>query len=197
MDRNIASMIIRGRVIEDDLVEFGGRGGSLVFRAPDPHKHAVHLPVSSPAALADLYDLRFDDILDYLDALGERLEISRNAYLQEARELTYRTAPTTQPIVDTFYAGIRSLFRRDRVRAIADHAIGIRYLDGWVEQAPDERVRGFVRAFGARTLHVIAGNSPTVAAETVIRNAMTRSDCIIKLPSNDPFTAIAICKTMC
>ena len=26
---------------------------------------------------------------------------------------------------------------------------------------------------------------------------MTRSDCIIKLPSNDPFTAIAICKTMC
>jgi len=197
MANPIASLIIRGRIIEDDLVEFGGRGGALQFRAPDPHKYAAQLPVASPAALADLYDLRFDDILDYLAELGARLDIDRNAYLQEARELTYQTAPTTRPIVDTFYRGISSLFRRERVRAIAEHAIGIRYLEGWVEQAPDEGVRGFVRAFGARTLHVIAGNSPTVAAETVIRNAMTRSDCIIKLPSNDPFTAIAIAKTMC
>ena len=34
---DMAHMIIRGRVIDDSLVEFGGRGGSLRFMAPDPH----------------------------------------------------------------------------------------------------------------------------------------------------------------
>lgn len=197
MASNIASMIIRGQIIEDDLIEFGGRGGSLVFRAPDPHKHAGRIPLASPAALADLYQLTFDDILDYLSELGARLNIEKNPHLRAAKDMTYATAPTTKPIIDTFYAGIGAMFARERVRAIADNAIGIAYLEGWVPQPAEGGTTGSVRAFGARSLHIIAGNSPTVAAETIIRNAITRSDAIIKVPSNDPFTAIAIGKTMC
>jgi hypothetical protein len=49
---------------------------------------------------------------------------------------------------------------------------------------------------GARAVHIIAGNSPLIAALTVIRNAITRSDAIIKAPSNDPLTAIAIARTL-
>jgi hypothetical protein len=45
-------------------------------------------------------------------------------------------------------------------------------------------------------VHVIAGNSPLIAALTIIRNAITRSDAIIKTPSNDPLTAAAIVQTM-
>jgi hypothetical protein len=52
------------------------------------------------------------------------------------------------------------------------------------------------RAFGARAVHVIAGNAPIVSILTVIRNALTRSDAIIKLPSNDPLTAVALVRTM-
>jgi hypothetical protein len=53
-----------------------------------------------------------------------------------------------------------------------------------------------VRAFGARSVHIIAGNSPGVAFLTVLRAAITRSDTVIKLPSNDPLTAAAVVRTM-
>ena len=53
-----------------------------------------------------------------------------------------------------------------------------------------------IRAFGARALHVPAGNGGLVSAVTIIRNAITRSDAIIKAPSNDPLTAMAIARTL-
>lgn len=53
-----------------------------------------------------------------------------------------------------------------------------------------------IRAFGARTAHVLAGNVPMPSALGVIRNAITRSDAIFKTPSNDPITAAAIARTM-
>src|SRR3546814_12931138 len=52
------------------------------------------------------------------------------------------------------------------------------------------------RGFGARCVHVSAGNAPIVSILTVIRNALTRSDAIIKLPSNDPLTPVALVRTM-
>jgi hypothetical protein len=45
-------------------------------------------------------------------------------------------------------------------------------------------------------VHVMAGNSPAVAFLTMVRNAVTRSDSILKLPSNDPLSAIAFLRTM-
>jgi hypothetical protein len=53
-----------------------------------------------------------------------------------------------------------------------------------------------VRAFGARGLHIIPGNGMLGAAQTIIKCAFTRSDCIIKTPSNNPFAAVAIGRTM-
>ena len=35
-----------------------------------------------------------------------------------------------------------------------------------------------------------------MSAQTIVRNAVTRSDAIIKTPSNDPVTAVAILRTM-
>ncbi|WP_352235705.1 cytochrome P450 [Lentzea sp. NBRC 102530] len=45
-------------------------------------------------------------------------------------------------------------------------------------------------------MHVIAGNTPIIAAITLVRNAIVRGDAIVKLPSNDPVTALAIARTM-
>jgi hypothetical protein len=49
-----------------------------------------------------------------------------------------------------------------------------------------------VRAFPPRLVHIIAGNAPGVAAQTVIRGALTKGVHLIKIPSNDLFTATAI-----
>jgi len=52
--------------------------------------------------------------------------------------------------------------------------------------------RGYVaavRAFGARAVHIIAGNAPGVCAISLMRSFITRSDTIIKTPSTNPMTA--------
>jgi hypothetical protein len=53
-----------------------------------------------------------------------------------------------------------------------------------------------VRAVPPRLIHVIAGNAPGVAALTVLRGALTKGVHLIKLPSNDLFTATAILRAL-
>ena len=80
---------------------------------------------------------------------------------------------------------------------MVDATIGIDHLEGWVEQKLVDGRRQRIRAFGSRAVHIVAGNSPVLSGVSVIRNAVTRSDAIIKTPSNDPLTAVAIARTMC
>ncbi|MGE0828239.1 MAG: acyl-CoA reductase [Hyphomonadaceae bacterium] len=189
-------LVIRGRVIEDADVEFGGRGGDVRFTAPDVRKHLKEMPLSAPSALSDLYAMSFEEILDYLDELGNRLTLSQNSYLQEAYALSCETSGLGPEILKSKYTYMGMPFQREIAREIADTEIGIRYLEGWVDV---RKVDGYVlktRAFGARGVHIVAGNSPAVTAVSILRNAMLRSDAIIKTPSNDPLTASAIARTM-
>jgi len=77
-------------------------------------------------------------------------------------------------------------------------SVGIENIEGWVEQplSPASPTRMKVRAFGSRGVHIIAGNVPMVGVTTIIHNALTRSDGIIKTPSNDPLTCVAVARTM-
>ena len=60
--RPISYAVLRGQVIESDLIEFGGRGGDITFLAPDPHTIAERIPLASPRLMEDLYELSFEDI---------------------------------------------------------------------------------------------------------------------------------------
>ena len=192
----VTPAVVRGALITDDLVEFGGRGGGLSFRAPAPASLLPVLPLRDPGRLADLQQLPFEEIVAYLDELGRALRLERNEYLREALEQSAGFSDLTVPLVRSSFQQLTTLFTPDRVREIADHTIGIPYLEGWVERRMSDGRTAAVRAFGARTVHVIAGNSPVIAALSVIRNAVARSDAVIKTPSNDPLTALAIARTM-
>ena len=192
----VAEMIIRGRIISDDLVEMGGRNGDLKFLTPDAGKYIDQLPLGSPALLSDLYELSFEDLLDYIEMLGERMDVRTNRHLQQSRELTYMTSPQTKPLIDRAYTNIPGFFHRDRVRELAEDSIGVDYLEGWVESDTLLGSKVSVRCFGARTLHIVAGNAPAISVLSILRNIILRSDAIIKVPSNDPFTALAIAHTM-
>ncbi|RJG26434.1 acyl-CoA reductase [Massilia cavernae] len=196
MTQPIAPMIIRGKVITDNLIEVGGRGGDISFLTPDAHKYINEIPLGNPAKLADLYKLTFDDILDYAVELGKHLDFSTNKYLQEACELSYLTAPTTPTIVKASYMGLPRLLSREFITEMAEKTVGIKYLEGWVKEKLLDGTELEVRCFGARTLHIVAGNAVSLSLWTIIRNMVLRSDAIIKAPSNDPFTALAIARTM-
>ena len=191
-------LILRGRIIDDPQVEHGGRRGGVTFRAPDIAKHLGIFTLRTPSLMADLYRISFEDILDYLVELGARLDLERNPHVQQALRLSCITSGLSESILRYHYAHLGALFVRREMRAMAERSCGVEYLEGWVDQGPSlfAGLTARTRAFGARCVHVIAGNAPIVSALTVIRNALTRSDALIKLPSNDPLTAAALARTM-
>jgi hypothetical protein len=188
-------LIVRGQVIETDMQRFEGRGGGVDFRAPDLTKFLSKLRVS-PQSLTDLYQLSLDDIIDFVAEVAARLDLDTNAHLNAAFELNSRTSNLTSPILEQVYRNFATSFTREAISRFVDVQIGRDYLEGWVREDLGEGRVLNLRAFGARAVHVIAGNSPGIAFLTILRTAITRSDSIIKLPSNDPVTTIAIMRTM-
>lgn len=189
-------LFLRGEVIEDDWVEFGGRGRGRAFLAPDPHRWAGHLPLGSPMDLGDLHAVPFAEILDVLDALGHALDFETNPYIRQAYEAGLVATNYPASMLAQSYVTLPLVFAREYVREMAESTVGIDYLDGWVSRTLRDGRELRVRAFGARSLHVPAGNGGVVSAVTIIRNAITRSDAIVKIPSNDPLTAMAIARTL-
>ena len=191
-------LLLRGQIIDEATVEFGGRRGGVSFRAPDLSKYLNELTLSAPSKMGDLYSISLEEIFDFLARLGERLHPADNKHLQESFELSRATSGLSDSILRHHYEGIPNYFRKAATRDIAERLIGIDYLEGWVEQPQtiQRNTRLSIRAMGARAVHIIAGNVPVVGVTTVIRNAITRSDAIIKTPSNDPLTTAAVVRTM-
>jgi hypothetical protein len=190
-------IIARGRVINPtsaDAVQFEARAGAH-FRSPDPHEHIHDLVLGNTVLLADLNDTKMQHIIDFLVEVGKRLRLDDNAYLQQSFALALQAGGLVEPILRGVYDGMLRMFDPRMLTEIVDKTVGIAYLDGWVPaERPYSNIR--VRAVGTRQLHITAGNVPVVAALTIIRAALTKSDCLIKTPSNDPLTANAIARTM-
>src|SRR3990170_7622441 len=98
----IAHMILRGRVIDSDLIEHSDREGSA-FLAPDVKAHLDELALDDPGAMSDLHALTLEEIVAFLAELGSKLDIRKNAHMQEALEWSYDAAPTTPSILAHFY----------------------------------------------------------------------------------------------
>jgi len=193
----IVPLIIRGEVIRSDLITFRGRHGGVTFSTPDVRRFAHRLPLGNPSDLRDYYEISLDDILDFLEALGERLDFRSNPYLQECLELSIGASGLTEPILrHMFEKGLQRMFKRSQLEEVVDQNIGREYLEGWVPVPLLSGALGQVRAFGARGIHIVPGNAVLAAGITVIRCAVTRSDAIIKSPSNDPMTHAAVIRTM-
>ena len=197
MSQIIVPMILRGEVIEDNLIEIPARGGSISFKTPNARAYLDQIPMGHPARMQDLYTINFEEILDYLVELGQALDVNKNEYMQQARELTYAASPMTPSLIDGFYQNAPTVFDRRFLREMADMDLGINYLEGWVEETVHTGPKIKTRCFGSRAVHIAAGNGPSGTIIAVIRNAITRSDGILKSPSNDPFTGPAIVRTMC
>ena len=189
-------IIARGRIIEpgEDAVEYAGRGGAK-FRTPDPHKHIHDLVLGNPVMLRDLMDTPIHEIVDFLAELGKRLRLDDNVHLQESFALALQAGGLAEPILRGVYDDLPRMFDGKALFELIDKSVGVDYLDGWVPGlGPHANCR--VRAVGTRQLHITAGNVPVVAALTIIRGALTKSDVLIKAPSNDPLTANAICRSL-
>jgi hypothetical protein len=141
-------------------------------------------------------DLPIMEIIEFLAELGNRLAFDHNAHLQEALEQMTRFSTLDVRILENCYRDMAGLFDRQAVIAEAEQSLGtLDVLDGWVAKNPlYPRLR--IRAIPPRLVHVLAGNAPIVPPISIVRGAISKGVHLLKLPSNDMWTATAILRTM-
>ena len=192
--------VVRGEVVEADSAEttsteFGARGHGT-FSAPDPLTILDRLTLAAPGDLADLHAVPVAEIIDILVELGGALDPATNAHVDDAYEAGLIASNYPPSILRNSYTMLPAVFDRAALTELVETRIGIDHLDGWVERTLTDGRTQRIRAFGSRAVHVPAGNGGVISALTIIRSALTKSDALIKIPSNDPLTAVAILRTL-
>jgi hypothetical protein len=143
------------------------------------------------------FDVPLAEIIDLLVATGDRLRNDPNGLLAEACEQLVKVSTLERGILERSYANMGFAFTRAGLMAQLNNELGgPEVLDGWKDVVSGTGQTGRVRAFPPRLVHILAGNAPGVAAVTVARGALTKGVHLLKLPSNDLFSATAILRTM-
>ncbi|ONH58884.1 long-chain-fatty-acyl-CoA reductase [Frankia sp. CcI49] len=183
--------VVRGRTLVP-----GGDAGTVDFpdfRTPALDLDALVWPRAEPGPA---FDLPVAEIIDFLAAVGDRLDLDTNPYLQYALEQSVACSSLGPRILERTYRDLKHLFDPKTAWFQVDQEIGREALDGWKEVVDLQgRVRR-VRAFPPRLVHVLAGNTPGVTAATVVRGALCKGVHLLKLPSNDLFTGSAVLRTL-
>lgn len=137
------------------------------------------------------------EVIDLLVATGERLAADPDGLLAQACELMAHTSPYERRIVENSFEDLPQSFEGDRIRFQIDQELGgPEVLDSWRPiERPDGRT-AMVRAFPARIVHIVAGNTPSVSAWSFVMGAVTKGMNLYKLPSNDLFTLPALIGTL-
>lgn len=179
------SHIVRGEVVTGAEQDYGR------FATPRLDLDRLVWPRTEPGPA---FDTPLAEIVDVLEQLGQWLAADPQGCVAEALEHSVRAGPLPRHILEYSYANIGKPFDRRIIDFQIDRELGGRdVLDGWREigNAPSGRPAR-IRAFPPRLVHIVAGNAPGVSAQTVLRGALTKGVHLLKLPSNDLFTAPAL-----
>ncbi len=185
--------VIKGETLIDAAVEHKSRATGDVVMTPAIDLDALIWPRREPGPA---FDTPIAEIIDFLAEVGKALDFDRNAHLQEAAIRNLRCNNLGARILENCYRDIARFFDREAVIAEAEGALGsLEAYDGWQERT----VRGTkvsIRAFPPRVVHILAGNAPIVPPITIVRGAISKGVHLLKMPSNDMFTATALLRTM-
>jgi hypothetical protein len=184
--------IIKGELVTGVAQEFGPAGGR--FATPGLDLNSLIWPRTEPGPA---FGIPLAEIIGVLLATGERLTRDPDGILAEACEHMKRTSPLDHGILERSYAGLGALINRNSIDAQVLHELGgPEVLDGWREVVTGRGQKARVRAFPPRLVHILAGNAPGVSVLSIVRGALTKGVHLLKLPSNDLFTATAVLRTM-
>jgi hypothetical protein len=184
--------VVRGESDDGPRITYGT--GDRAFTAPALDLDRLIWPRNEPGPA---FDVPTAEIVDLLVETGQALKADRRGLLAEALEHMIQVSPLPGEVLTRAYAALWRSFQAEHLYAQIDNELGgADVLDGWRQvQLPGGR-SGAIRAFPPRLVHIIAGNAPGVAAMSVVRGALTKGVNLLKLPSNDLFSATAILRTM-
>ena len=185
---------VRGALVTGDAVRHTSRDLGVDFTTPAIDLDALIAPRSE---MPPLFDTKLADIVDFLVETGARLDLDRNPYLQESLEFVAATNPLPRRIVESLFRRARQFLTRDALMA-SMHANfpDLRCFDEWVERTDAHGQSAALRAFPPRLIHMLAGNSPASCISSIAQGAMLKAVNVFKMPSSDPFSCVAVLRTM-
>lgn len=189
-----APFFIKGKLVDTAEVKHVSRDLGVTFATPKLELNKLITPRAEPGAL---FDVKLSEIIDFLLETGERLDLQRNPYLQECLERTARTNPLPRRVLENIYGRGNKFISREALETqVAANFHDPAVLDGWVERVDAFGQKSRIRAFPPRLVHIAAGNSPSSAMATISQGALVKAVNLVKMPSSDPFTVVAILRTM-
>lgn len=176
--------VIKGEIVEGSQQDYGR------FSTPALDLDALVWPRTAPPPAADT---PLTEILDILEALGSWLDKDPEGAVERAMLASAGTNPLERGVLERSYQALGRCFDRASLEfQVLQELGGPDVLDGWREiETPSGRTAR-IRAVPPRLVHVVAGNAPGVTAMTVARGALTKGVHLLKLPSNDLYTASAV-----
>ncbi|MBX6388061.1 MAG: long-chain-fatty-acyl-CoA reductase [Frankia sp.] len=185
---------VRGRLVWGADVEYLSRDFGVPFVTPRIRFNELFPPRTEQGPA---YDVPVSDIIDYLVEVAGRLVLEKNEYLQESLELTCQVSPLPRRVIENTFRRPGQFLTREALEYKLERVFGDpRVLDGWVQRTDPAGRTARLRAFPPRLVHMLAGNSPSAAMTSIADAALIKAVNVFKMPSADPFTTVAVLRTM-
>ncbi|MCE7797303.1 long-chain-fatty-acyl-CoA reductase [Sphingobium sufflavum] len=189
-----APFFLRGKLVEGSDQIHKSRDLGVSFATPTIDLNAaVHPRTEVPPLL----NVPLSEVIDFLVETGERIRDPKNAIFQDCIDRMCRTHILPRDVVanQAMYASLY-LDKRKLMAEVEQNFPDPAALDGWVPKSDFTGRKSFVRAFAPRLIHVLPGNSPGVAVKSIAQGALVKGINLFKMSSSDPFTTVAILRTM-
>lgn len=189
-----APIFLRGAVVEGTDIIHRSRDLGVTFAT-------AHIPfdmaVPKRTEVPPLLNVPTAEIIDFLVETGQKLLASDNPYMQECFDRMASTHILPRSVVETVTRhAVSYLDKRILSAELEQNFPDPRALDQWIPKQDFTGRKSFIRAFAPRLIHVLPGNSPGVAIKSVAQGALVKGFNLFKMSSADPFTMVAILRTM-
>lgn len=185
---------VRGRLVWGEDTEYISRDFGVPFVTPRLALSELFVPRSQPGPA---FDVPVAEIIDFIVETAKHLVLETNPYLQESLEMTLQVSALPRRIIENTFARPGQFLTREALEYRLERTFGgSAFLDGWVQHTDPNGSTSRVRAFPPRLVHMLAGNSPSAAMTSIADAALVKAVNVFKMPSADPFTTVAVLRTM-
>lgn len=189
-----APFFYRGKLVEGSDQTHRSRDLGVTFATP---KLDLNAAVHPRTEVPPLLNVPTSEIIDFLVETGKRIRDPKNEIFQDCIDRMCGTHILPREVVahQAYYATMT--LDKQRLQAeLEQNFPDPRALDEWVPKQDFTGRKSFVRAFAPRLIHVLPGNSPGVAVKSIAHGALVKGINLFKMSSSDPFTTVAILRTM-
>jgi hypothetical protein len=189
-----APFFARGELLEGSDALHRSRDLGVNFATPKIDFDRI---VHPRAEVPPLLNVPLAEIIDFLVETGRRLVDPNNQLIRECVERMSATHILPRAVLEAQVQMAAAYLDKRLLNTVVERNFpDPKALDEWVPHQDFTGRRSFVRAFAPRLVHVLPGNSPGVAVKSIAQGALVKAVNLFKMSSSDPFTTVAILRTM-